>query len=148
MLNKDEYYMNIAYKEALKAYKEGEIPVGAIIVDKNGKIISRGFNIKENKKDVTGHAEIVAIKKAEKKLNNWRLDDCKIYVTLEPCLMCSSAIFQSKIKEIFVGCKRSDKNELTLSDLNDFTFDNGYSIKYGILEQKCSEILSKFFKNS
>ena len=95
----DEYYMQLAIKQAKKALKYNEVPVGAIIV-KNNKIISKAFNKKEKNKDTTKHAEIIAISKACKKTKNWRLDDCEIYVTMEPCMMCCGAIEQSRIKKI------------------------------------------------
>ena len=99
-MNKDEEIMSIAIKEANLAFLEGEIPVGAVIVDKNYNIISKAHNKKEKLNDVTAHAEILAIKEAVKVTNSWRLNDYKIYVTTEPCLMCTSAILQSRIKEI------------------------------------------------
>lgn len=92
-------YMNIAIKEALKAYKKGDIPVGCVII-KNNKIIAKAYNKKENKKVSTYHAEIIAINKACKKLKTWHLDDCTLYTTMEPCIMCSGAIIQSRIKNI------------------------------------------------
>lgn len=101
MLEK-ENFMNEALKEAKKAYKKEEIPVGAVIV-KNGKIISKAHNLKETKKRTTSHAEIIAINKANKKLKNWRLNDCEMYVTLEPCPMCAGAIILSRIKKIYIG---------------------------------------------
>ena len=88
MIKNDEYYMNLAYKEALKAYKIDEIPVGAIVVDKSGKIIGKGYNKKEKKNNAIYHAEVEAIIKATKKVKNWRLNNCIIYVTLFPCDMC------------------------------------------------------------
>ncbi len=96
----NDKYMNNAYKEATKAYDKGEIPVGAVIV-KDGKIIAKGYNRKENKKSVLEHAEIIAINKASKKLGNWRLNGCDIYITLEPCPMCASAIKQARISNIY-----------------------------------------------
>ena len=101
-MKNDEYYMREALKEAKKAEKKGEIPIGAVIV-KNGKIISRAHNNKENKMCVTNHAEIIAINKACKKLNNWRLIDCYIYITMFPCPMCASAINQARISKIIYG---------------------------------------------
>ena len=94
--------MNEALKEAQKAYKKEEVPVGAIIV-KNGKIIARAHNIKETKKNAVGHAEILAIEKACKKLKAWRLLDCEMYVTLEPCSMCAGALINSRIKKVYIG---------------------------------------------
>ena len=106
-------YMDIAFKEAEKAYKRGEVPIGAVIV-KNGKIIAKACNSKEKKHCSIEHAEILAIKKASKKLKNWRLDDCDIYVTLEPCPMCASAIKQSRIKNVYSALKNSDSNNLDI----------------------------------
>ena len=98
-LEKEKKYIEIAIKEAEKSYKKGEIPVGAVIV-KNNKIISKAHNKKEKLKNPTKHAEIIAIEKACKKEKNWRLNDCTIYITMEPCLMCCGAIIQSRIKKI------------------------------------------------
>ena len=97
-----EKFMKEALKEAKKAYNKLEVPVGAIIV-KDGKIIARAYNQKENKKDTTNHAEILAIKKASKKLESWRLLDCDMYVTLEPCSMCAGALIQSRIRKVYIG---------------------------------------------
>ena len=101
-MNEKEHFMKEALKEAKKAYDKLEIPVGAVIV-KNGRVIARGHNVKEEKKDTTKHAEIIAIQKASKKLDNWRLKDCEMYVTLEPCSMCAGAIIQSRIKKVYIG---------------------------------------------
>ena len=101
--------MDIAYKEAKKAFKCGEVPVGAVIV-KNDKIIAKSYNKKEKKQCVISHAEILAIKKASNRLNNWRLEDCDIYVTLEPCPMCASAIKQARIKNVYSAIKNKDIN--------------------------------------
>ena len=97
-----EYFMKETLKEAEKAYKKLEVPVGAIIV-KDGKIIARAYNQKESKTDTTKHAEILAIQKASKKLKSWRLIDCEMYVTLEPCTMCAGAIIHSRIKKVYIG---------------------------------------------
>ena len=98
----EEKFMKEALKEAKKAYEKEEVPVGAVIV-KDGKIIARAHNLKETKKDTTRHAEIIAIQKASKKLNAWRLEDCEMYVTLEPCSMCAGALIQSRIKKVYIG---------------------------------------------
>ena len=97
-----EKFMKEAIKEAKKAYEKEEVPVGAVIV-KDGKIIARAHNLKETKIDTTCHAEILAIKKASKKLNSWRLENCEMYVTLEPCSMCAGALIQSRIKKVYIG---------------------------------------------
>ena len=103
-----EKYMKIAIKEAEKAFNIGEVPVGAVIV-KNNKIIAKAYNKKEKLGSVTRHAEIIAIEKASKRISNWRLDNCDIYITLEPCPMCASAIKQSRIANIYCGLNNLDK---------------------------------------
>ena len=105
-MKNDEYYMNLALKEAQKAYKIKEIPVGAIIVDSLGNIISKGYNKKEIDNISISHAEINAIIKANKKINNWRLNDCTLYVTLEPCEMCKKVIEESRIKRVVYGTSK------------------------------------------
>lgn len=144
-MNKDEEIMLIAIKEANLAFLEGEIPVGAVIVDKSYNIISKAHNKKEKLNDVTAHAEILAIKEAVKVTNSWRLNDYKIYVTMEPCLMCTSAILQSRIKEIIYGVD-SKFNELSLTYLSDYLFDNGISIKHNILNNEINNLMNKFFQ--
>ena len=101
-MTEQEKFMKEALKEALKAYKKEEIPVGAVII-KDNKIIARAYNKKEEKLDTTKHAEILAIQKASKKLNSWRLTDCDMYVTLEPCSMCAGALIQARIRKVYVG---------------------------------------------
>ena len=98
------FYMNEALKEARKAYEKGETPIGAVIV-KDGEIISRAHNLTEELNDCTAHAEILAIRKASEKLGGWRLINCDLYVTMEPCIMCSGAIVQSRIKKLIIGTK-------------------------------------------
>lgn len=138
--------MKLAYLEAKKALNKNEIPVGAVIVFKDGTILAKSHNLKEKNNDVTAHAEILAIKKASEKLNNWRLSDCKIFVTLEPCMMCSSAIFQSRIKEIFIGVIRENKNEPTMLDFKDYMFENNISFKTGIYDKRIKGLLDKNFE--
>ena len=114
-------YMDLAFKYARKAFNKNEVPIGAVIV-KDGKVISCAYNNKASKNTVFGHAELIAIKKAEKKMNNWRLDGCDIYVTLDPCPMCASAIKQSRINNVFSALRNSDShnsviiNKIFLSD--------------------------------
>lgn len=139
--------MQEALKEAKKAYKKLEIPVGAIIV-KDGKIIAKAHNIKEEKKDTTKHAEILVIQKASKKLESWRLNDCELYVTLEPCPMCAGAIIQSRIKKVYIGAM-DEKTGACGSVLNlfkDYKFNHNVEVEYGILKKDCEEILKNFFK--
>ena len=147
-MEQKEYYMKQALKEAEKAYKKLEVPVGAVIV-KDGKIIARAHNQKETKFDTTKHAEILAIQKASKKLKSWRLIDCEMYVTLEPCTMCAGAIINSRIKKIYIGAS-DEKTGAVGSVLNlfdDYKFNHKPEYEKGILEQECSEILKRFFKD-
>ena len=147
-MQEKEIYMKKALKEAKKAYDKLEIPVGAIIV-KDGKIIARAHNQKETKFDTTKHAEILAIQKASKKLKSWRLIDCEMYVTLEPCTMCAGAIINSRIKKIYIGAS-DEKTGAVGSVLNlfdDYKFNHKPEYEKGILEQECSEILKRFFKD-
>ena len=140
-------YMKFAYNEALKSLKKDEVPIGAVIV-KNGKIIAKGHNIRERKQNALLHAEIVAINKACKKLHSWRLDDCEIFVTLEPCPMCAGAIANARLKNVVYACKEKTSNDnlmqqiLTSERLNhkcSFSQDVAY-------EKECSNLLSKFFQ--
>lgn len=142
-----EYFMNEALKEARKAYNKEEIPVGAIIV-KNGEIIARGHNQKEYKKDSTKHAEIIAINKACKKLEAWRLTNCEMYITLEPCAMCAGAIINSRIKKIYIGTMdpKTGACGSVLNLLKDFTFNHNVEIETEIVQQDCEKILKEFFK--
>jgi len=139
--------MKEAIKEAHKAYKQLEVPVGAVIV-KDGKIIARGYNQKESKTDTTKHAEIIAIQKASKKLKAWRLLDCEMYVTLEPCAMCAGAIINSRIKKVYIGTKDSKTGAVgsVLNLFDDFKFNHKVENKTGVMQEECEEILKCFFK--
>ena len=142
-----EYYMKQALKEAEKAYKKLEVPVGAIIV-KDEKIIARAYNQKESKTDTTKHAEILAIQKASKKLNSWRLIDCEMYVTLEPCTMCAGAIINSRIKKVYIGAM-DEKTGAVGSVFNlfeDYKFNHKPEVEKGILKEDCESLLKQFFK--
>jgi tRNA(adenine34) deaminase len=143
-----EKFMKQALKEAQKAYGKLEIPVGAIIV-KDGKIIARAHNQKETKFDTTKHAEILAIQKASKKLQSWRLLDCEMYVTLEPCSMCAGAIINSRIKKVYIGTN-DEKTGAVGSVFNlfdDYKFNHKVEYEKGILEEECESILKRFFKD-
>ena len=133
----NEYYMKIALEQAKKALKKGEVPVGAIIV-KDNKIISKAYNKKEKSMDVTKHAELIAISKACKKLKNWRLDGCTLYVTMEPCKMCCGAIEQSRIDIIVYGVKNENYGN---SD-----YLKNIKIISQICEYECKELVQSFFK--
>ena len=143
----DEKFMKQALKEAEKAYQKLEIPVGAVIV-KDGKIIARGYNQKEEKIDTTKHAEIIAIQKASKKLKTWRLNECEMYVTLEPCPMCAGALINSRIKKVHIGTM-DEKTGAVGSKLNlleDYTFNTKVEVEKGIMQKECETILKEFFK--
>lgn len=139
---KDEYYMNIAIKEAQKAYKKDEIPVGVVIV-KNDKIVAKGYNKRNKSNKVKDHAEIIAIDKANRRLRNWRLEDCEIYITLEPCPMCASAIEQARIKRIITGAvnKNNETNNISSEILKNKEWTKG------VQKELCTKLLNDFFKN-
>ena len=135
----DVKYMRIALKQAVRALKNDDVPVGAIIV-KDNKIIARAYNKKEKTRDVTNHAEIIAIKKACKVLKDWRLNECILYVTLEPCLMCLGAIIQSRIGKVVYGAKNEGL------DYDVLNMDH-FQIVGPILEEESARLLKDFFKN-
>lgn len=139
-------FMKMAIKEALVAKSKGEVPIGAIIV-KNGKIISKAHNLRETKMNSLKHAEIIAIDKACKKLNNFRLEECELYVTVEPCLMCAGAIVLSRIDKVYFGA-RDDKYGAVCSVANVFGATSNHKVKYeeGILKEESRSILKEFFK--
>ena len=140
-------YMEEALKEAYKAYNKGETPIGAIIVKEN-EIIARAHNCTEELQDSTAHAEMLAIKQASEKLGGWRLINCDLYVTMEPCIMCSGAIINSRIKNVIIGTKhiKNKKMEKQHEFKMDYYKDNNIQVTFGILQDECSHILQKFFK--
>ena len=144
MLNQ---FMKEALKEARKASEKLEVPVGCVIV-RNGKIIARAHNQKETKKDTTKHAEIIAIQKASKKIEAWRLLDCEMYVTLEPCPMCAGAIIQSRIKKIYIGAmdEKTGACGSVLNLLQNYPFNHKVEIETGIQKEECEKELKEFFK--
>lgn len=142
-----EKYMKEALRQAKKAYALGEVPIGCIIVHE-GKIIGRGYNRRNTDKTALAHAEITAIKKASRKMGDWRLEDCTLYVTLEPCQMCSGAIVQARITEVVMGsmnpkagCCGSILNILEMPE-----FNHQVKVTRGILNEECSDLLTLFFK--
>ncbi len=143
----DSIFMKEALKEAKKAYKKLEVPVGCVIV-KDGKIIARAHNLKETKYDTTKHAEILAIQKASKKLESWRLIDCDMYVTLEPCPMCAGAIIQSRIKNLYYGASDEKTGAVgsVLNLMEDFKFNHIVNVEKGILKNDCENLLKDFFR--
>ena len=147
MKTKEEKYMRFALKEAQKAALIDEVPVGCIIV-LNDKIIAKAHNKKETTNDPCGHAEIIAIRKACKKINNWRLENCEMYVTIEPCIMCSGAIIQSRIKKVFYGAKDNKGGGLgtSINVLEAKNINHVPEVYGGILLEECSKIISEYFK--
>lgn len=146
-MEQKEKFMNEALKEAKKAYKKLEIPVGAIIV-KDGKVIARAYNVKEEKNDTTKHAEIIAIQKASKKLESWRLNNCEMYVTLEPCAMCAGAIIQARLKKVYIGTmdEKTGACGSVLNLLQDYKFNHSVELETGILKEESEKLLKEFFK--
>ena len=143
----DEKYMKAALSQAKRAAKLGEVPIGCVIVY-NGKIIGRGYNRRNTKKTTLAHAEISAIAKASKAIGDWRLEDCDIYITLEPCQMCSGAIIQARIPRVVIGAA-SDKSGSAGSIVNILEnpdFMHQASVTRGVLEEECSSMLAGFFK--
>ena len=146
-MTQDEKYMKAAIREAKKAYKLEEVPIGCVIVQ-NDKIIARGYNRRNTDKNTLAHAELSAIKKASKKTGDWRLEDCTMYVTLEPCQMCAGAIVQSRMGKVVIGsmnpkagCAGSVINLLQMKQ-----FNHQVEMETGILEDECSAMLSGFFQ--
>lgn len=143
-----EKYMQVALSLAEKAYKKDEVPVGAVVV-RDGKIISKAYNKRQKSQDATLHAEIIAIKKACKKLKTFRLNDCELYVTLEPCAMCSGAIINARVGAVIFGAY-DQKYGCCGSIYNlpeDKRFNHRAKVIGGILEKECSGILTKFFES-
>ena len=141
-----EKYMKEALKQAKKAYALGEVPIGCVIVHQ-GKIIGRGYNRRNTDKNTLSHAEITAIRKASKVIGDWRLEECTLYVTLEPCQMCAGAIVQARIPETVIGCM-NPKAGCAGSILNILEmpeFNHQVSVSRGILEEECSDLLKEFF---
>lgn len=149
MLSQDEKYMKEALKQAEKAMALKEVPIGCVIVRDDGKIVGRGYNRRNTDKSTLSHAEISAIKKAVKAAGDWRLEDCTIYVTLEPCPMCAGAIVQSRIRRCVFGAS-SDKSGCggsILNILNEERFNHQVETEKGVLKEECTEILKRFFKD-
>lgn len=140
-------FMKEALMQARKAIKKDEVPIGAVVV-RNGKIIAKAYNLRNKSQNAINHAEILAIKKACKKLKSWRLDDCDIFVTLEPCPMCAGAILNARIKNLYFGAydKTADDNILG-TILNSNRLNHKTNAVGGVLKKECAEIISAFFEN-
>lgn len=146
-MTREEKYMKEAIRQAKKAYAIGEVPIGCVIVYED-KIVGRGYNRRMTDKNTLSHAELNAIKKASKVMGDWRLDDCEMFITLEPCQMCSGAIVQSRIKKVYIGsmnpkagCAGSILNLLQVPQ-----FNHQVEMEKGILEEECSSMLKHFFR--
>lgn len=146
-MDNDVKYMKIALKEAQKAKKIDEVPVGAVVV-KDGEIIAKAHNLREKKQMATAHAEVLAIEKACKKIGSWRLENCTLYVTLEPCPMCAGSILLSRVERVVYGASdpKGGAIEHTIRLFDYSKFNHYPSIEYGILEDECGQILKDFFK--
>ena len=141
----DQRYMNIALDEAKKAFDEGEVPVGAVII-KDGEVIVAARNNREATGDATGHAEVLAIRKACEAVGSWRLEDCELYVTLEPCPMCMGAIINSRIKRVVYGAKDAKAGACgSVIDLTAYPFNHKPILECGVMQDECVSILSDFF---
>ena len=147
-MNTDKQYMELAIKEAKKALGIGEVPIGAIVIY-NGEIVGRGYNLKEELQDPTAHAEMIAIREAAQNLGSWRLPDCELYVTLEPCPMCIGAMIQARIKRLVYGAA-DEKGGATGSLYNladDERFNHQIEVKSGVLAEESSQMLKEFFRS-
>ena len=147
MQNVDEKYMKEAIKQAKKAYALDETPIGCVIVCE-GKVISRGYNRRNTDKNPLAHAEIAAIKKASKKMGDWRLEECTLYVTLEPCQMCAGAIVQARVERVVVGCMNPKAGcaGSILNLLEMAEFNHQVQLETGVLGEECSALMKTFFK--
>lgn len=143
----DEYYMNLAIEEAKKAQQLGEVPIGAIIV-KDDEIIARAHNLRETAQQPTAHAEHIAIERASKVVGSWRLEDCTLYVTLEPCVMCAGAIVMSRIPKVVFGAMdpKGGCSGSLMNLLEEPRFNHRASVITGVLENDCGDLLRNFFR--
>lgn len=142
-----EEYMKLALKEAQKAFEKEEVPIGVVIV-KDGKVIARAHNLRETKKQACAHAEILAIQKACKKLDAWRLEDCDMYVTIEPCAMCAGAIMNARIKNLYIGAMEPKFGSVgsKINILEDVIYNHEVTVTSGICEAEAIKLMKEFFK--
>lgn len=147
MTDLDTKYMRAAFREAEKAYALGEVPIGCVIVH-DGKIIARGYNRRNTDKSTLSHAELTAIRKASRRVGDWRLEECTLYVTLEPCQMCAGAIVQARIPRVVMACMNPKAGcaGSILNILNMPEFNHQVDVTRGVLEEECSMLLTRFFK--
>lgn len=147
-INKIQNFMDIALEEAKTAFYEDEVPVGCVIVSEHGEILAQTYNLKESLNDASAHAEILAIKEASQKIGDWRLEDCSVFVTLEPCPMCLSALVQARIKNLYFGAydRKGGALSLGINMYKDKRFNHNFNVWGGINHFNCSQILSNFFR--
>lgn len=146
-LNEDERYMREAVKQARKAYALGEVPIGCVIVH-DGRIIGRGYNRRNTDKSTLSHAELIAIRKASRVIGDWRLEECTLYVTLEPCQMCAGAIVQARIPKVVMACMNPKAGcaGSVLNILDRPEFNHQVESVRGVMEEECAALLKTFFK--
>ena len=146
-MSEDERFMKEAIRQAKKAYAMEETPIGCVLVHE-GKIIARGYNKRNKKKNTLGHAEIIVINKASRVLGDWRLEECTMYITLEPCQMCAGAIVQARIPRVVIGCRNPKAGcaGSILNLLNVPAFNHQVELTEGILQEECSTLLKEFFR--
>lgn len=147
LLEQKQFYMEQALLEAQKAFDKGEVPIGAVIV-RNEEIIARGYNLRNTQKNPLYHAEIDVIHQAAKIVGDWRLEDCELYVTVEPCPMCAGAIIQARIPKVVFGTRNAKAGcaGSILNILNEPRFNHQVEIEEGVLQKECADILSRFFQ--
>lgn len=143
----DKFYMRIALQEAEQALGLGEVPIGAIVVDAAGRIVSHGHNMRELWQDATAHAEVVAVREACKYLRRWRLSDCTLYVTVEPCPMCAGALVMSRMKRVVYGCPdaKAGAVESLFNIVNYPALNHRMAVTAGVLEDDCAAVMKRFF---
>ena len=143
----DIKYMQMALAEARKAYQRAEVPIGAVVVC-NDQVVGRGFNLREQTQDPTSHAEMIALREAAKNEASWRLEDCQLYVTLEPCPMCAGAILQSRIKRLVYGASdpKAGAVRSLYQLLDDHRFNHQVEVEAGVLEKESAQLLKDFFR--
>ncbi|MBU7555189.1 tRNA adenosine(34) deaminase TadA [Pediococcus ethanolidurans] len=145
--NQELYFMSLAYEEAKKAKKIGEVPIGAVVVYQN-QVIGQGHNLREKDQDATAHAELIAIKAACHTLNSWRLWDCHLFVTIEPCMMCSGAIINSQLPEVYFGARdpKAGMVQSLYQLLNDQRLNHQVQVHEGLFQKEASQIMQTFFR--
>lgn len=143
----DENYMALALEEAQKAYDKGEIPIGAVLIDESGTVVSRGHNMRETWQDATAHAEIIAIRKACRLLNRWRLSGLTLFVTIEPCPMCAGALVMSRVDRVVYGSTDSKAGaaESLFNVTSNPALNHQLQVTAGVLQDECAGIMKRFF---